>query len=72
MIKKHKIHIKHKIHHPIGKHIFAKNGVHFDIPKIVNDCPKSILDKLNTHSFQGFSRYTGYIKTHLLQSYQKN
>ncbi len=36
-----------------------KNCVRFDIPKIVNNCLNSILDKTNTHSLQGFS---GYIK----------
>ncbi len=61
--------IKHNIHHPIAKHIFAKNCVHFGIPRIVNDCPNSILDKINTHSLQGFSVY---MKTHFLQSYQQN
>ncbi len=40
----HKTHIKHNIHHPIAKHIFAKNSVCFGIPRNVNDCPNSILD----------------------------
>ncbi len=55
--------IKHNIHHPIAKHIFSKSCVRFGIPRIVNDCPNSILDKINTHSFQTFSVY---IKTHFL------
>ncbi len=62
-------HIKHNIDHPIAKHIFAKNFIRFGIPRIVNDCPNSILDKINTHSLHGFS---GHIKTHFLQSYQEN
>ncbi len=61
--------IKHKIHNPIGKHVFSKNCLMFDIPKIVNNCPNSILDKINTHSLQGFS---GYIKTNYLQCYLEN
>ncbi len=61
--------IKHKIHNPFGKHVFTKNCVQFDIPRIVNNCPISILDKINTHSLQGFS---GYIKTNYLQCYQEN
>ncbi len=61
--------LKHNIHHPIGKHVLAKNCVCFDIPKIVNDCPNSILDKINIHSLQGFS---GYIIAHFLPSYQEN
>ncbi len=50
----HHTRIKHNIHHPIGKHFFAKskNSVHFDIPKIVNGCPISILDKINTQSLR--------------------
>ncbi len=57
---------KNNIHHPIDKHAFAKNCVRFDIPRIVNNCPNCIIDKINTHSLQGFS---GYIKAHFLQSY---
>ncbi len=53
--------IKHNIHHPIGKHHFAKNSVHFDIPRIVNNCTHCISDKINTDSLHGFP---GYIKTH--------
>ncbi len=63
----HNTRIKHNIHHPIAKHIFAKNCVLFGIPRIVNDCPNSILDKINTHSLHCI-----YIKTHFLQSYQEN
>ncbi len=61
--------IKHKIDNPTGKNIFTKNCVQFDIPKIVNNCPNSILDKTNTHSLHSFS---GYIKTNYLECYQKN
>ncbi len=65
----HNTRIKHDIHHPIAKHIFAKNYVRFGIPRIVNDCPNSILNKINTHILHGFSVY---IKTHFLKSYQEN
>ncbi len=51
----HDTRIKHNIHHPTGKHVFAKNCIRFDIPRIVNNCPISILDKINTHSIQGYS-----------------
>ncbi len=60
----HDTRIKHKIQNPIGKQVFTKNCVRFDIPKIENNCPNSILDKINTHSLQGLSRY---IKTNYLQ-----
>ncbi len=49
----HDTHIKHKIHNPIGKHAFTKNCVRFNIPRIVNYCSNSILDKINTHSLLG-------------------
>ncbi len=61
--------IKHNIYHPIAKHIFTKNSVRFGIPRIVNDCPNSILDQIKTHSLHCFSVY---IKTHFLQSHQEN
>ncbi len=56
----HDTHIKDNIHHPRDKHVFAINCVHFDILRIVNNCPNSMLDKINTHIIQG---YSGYIKT---------
>ncbi len=62
-------HINHNIHHPRGKHVFAKNCVRFDIPRIVNNCPNSILDQINTHNIQG---YSGYMKTYFLQTYKDN
>ncbi len=65
----HDTHIKHHIHHLRGIHVFAKNCVRFDIPRIVNNCPNFILDKISTPSIHGFS---GYIKTHFLQSYKEN
>ena len=61
--------IQYNIHQPIVKHTFAKNCLRFDIPKIVNNTPNCILDKIHTDSLQGFS---GYIKAHILQSYQKH
>ncbi len=51
--------IQHNIHRPRDKHVFAKNCVRFDIPRIVNNCPNSILNKINTDSIQD---YSGYIK----------
>ncbi len=53
--------IKHNIHHPIAKHIFAKSCVCFGIPRIVNYCPNSILEKINTYSLHSFSVYIKYI-----------
>ncbi len=61
--------IQYNIHQPIVKHTYAKNCLRLDIPKIVNNTPKSILDKMHTHSLQGFS---GYMKEYILKSYQVN
>ncbi len=58
--------IKHNTHHPIAKHIFAKNCVHFGIPRIVNDCPNSISDKINTIQLLCIYKNT------FLQWYQEN
>ncbi len=65
----HATRIQHNIYEAKTNHMFAKNCVCFDIPKIVNMTPNFILDKIHTHSLQGFS---GYIKAHILQSYQKH
>ncbi len=65
----HATHIQHNIHEAKTNHIFVKNCVCFDIPKIVNVTPNSIPDKIHTHSLQGFSEY---IKAHILQSYQEH
>ncbi len=46
--------IKHKINNPIRKHVFTKNCVWFDIPKIVNNCPNSTLDKQTLTAFRAF------------------
>ncbi len=64
----HATRISHKIHQPICKHAFAKGCISSDIKLIVNNCPHSILDQIFTHSRKGFS---GYIKTHFLQSYRE-
>ncbi len=40
----HDTHFKHNIHHPRGKHVFAKNCVRYDIHRIINNCPNSILN----------------------------
>ncbi len=50
----HATHIQHNIHEAKTNHTFAKNCVCFDIPKIVNVTPNSILDKIHNHSLQGF------------------
>ncbi len=65
----HATRIQHNIHEVKTNHTFAKHCVRFDILKIVYVTPNSILDKIHTHSLQGFS---GYIMAHILQSYQEH
>ncbi len=60
--------IQHNIHQPKTNHHFAKYCVCFDEPSVINSSPKAILDKIDTHSLQSFTRY---IKDYILQSYQQ-
>ncbi len=47
--------IQHNIHEAKTNHTFAKKKLCFDIPKIVNVNPNSMLDEIHTHRFRGFS-----------------
>ncbi len=38
-------------------HKYTKNCIRNSLPKIVNDAPKCITDKVETHSLQGFGNY---------------
>ena len=57
----------HDIHQPLAKHDFAKKCLRVYLPRTINNTSDSILDKINTHSLQGFSMY---IKRYLLKNYQ--
>ena len=39
------------------KHEFAKKTLNYNLPYTINNTPHIIKDKVNTHSFQGFSIY---------------
>ena len=55
--------------HVIGtKHEFAKNCIRHDVIKTVNSTPDCILDKIDTHSLNGYARY---IKHYILSSYHE-
>ena len=56
------------IHRSLAKHEFAKKCIRFHLPHVINSTPNIILDKINTHSLQGFAYY---IKKYMLQSYQE-
>ena len=39
------------------KHEFAKKDLNYNLPKLINDTPERVKDKINTHSLQGFINY---------------
>ena len=44
--------------HPFKvKHEFAKKCLKYNLPKLINDTPERVKDKINTHSLQGFINY---------------
>ena len=59
---------QHNIHQPLARHEYAKKCIRFDLPKIINDTPSHILDKITTHSLNGFS---WYVKQQMLDSYSE-
>jgi hypothetical protein len=52
---------------PPSRHAFVKHSIRFRIPSIFNSLSASIKEKLNTHSYQGFSRY---VKNHIIDTYE--
>ena len=40
------------------KHEFAKKCLKYYLPKLINDTPERVKDKINTHSLQGFINYS--------------
>ncbi len=49
-------------------HEYAKHCIRVNLPKVINSTPSEILDKIYTHSLQGF---TGYIKLKCITSYKE-
>ena len=56
------------MHQPFARHEYAKKCLRYDLPRIINNTPNIILDKVHTHSLQGFS---WYIKQYIIQNYQE-
>lgn len=52
---------------PPVKHEFAKNSINFSIPKIYNNYHENIINKINTHSYQGFINYA---KSKIIELYE--
>jgi hypothetical protein len=59
---------QHHIHPVRTRHEYAKKCIRYHLPKVINDTPAIILDKIDTHSLKGFANY---IKFSILQSYQQ-
>ncbi len=59
---------QHKIHLPLARHTYAQKCLRFDLPRIINNTPTIILDKIETHSLTGFS---WYIKQYIIGSYSE-
>ena len=51
------------------KHEFAKKTLKYNLPYTRNNTPHIVKDKVNTHSFQGFSLY---VKQYLIRKYNTN
>ncbi len=51
------------------KHEYARYSIRYHIPLIVNKSSHQNINKIDTHSLQGFSKY---IKIKILESYNKN
>ena len=46
------------------KHEFAKKCLKYNLPTLINDTPKRVKDKINTHSLKGFINYGRNDMTH--------
>ena len=57
---------RHDIHLNKTFHDYAKNCVRINLPKIVNNTPIEIIEKVETHSLHGFSVY---IKKKIIETY---
>ncbi len=51
------------------KHEYGRYCIRYRIPLIVNESPPAIINKIDTHSLEGFSKY---IKINILESYNKD
>ena len=60
---------RHKLHITRVKHEFAKRCIRYQLPSEINLTATLITDKINTHSFNGFSNYA---KTYMISKYPAN
>ena len=60
---------RHNLHITGVKHEFAKRCIRYQLTSEINLTPTLITDKINTHSFNGFSNYA---ETYLISKYPAN
>ncbi len=65
-IHNHNTQLSLKIHQLKTNHEYAQQCIRNNLPQIVNDTPKCITDKVETHSLQGFGNYA---KQYILKPY---
>ena len=51
---------RNQVHHGRPKHTFATKSLRYSLPILVNNTIPEIIDKINTHSLFGFSKYIKY------------
>ena len=56
----HNTRTRNQIHRDKVAHAFAVRSIRHNLPLVVNDTSPEILEKINTHSLQGFAGYTKY------------
>jgi hypothetical protein len=65
----HSTRIHDYVHTNRPEHEFARKCIRYSIPMIINNTPVEIIEKIHTHSLQGYAQY---IKTKILLSYEEN
>ena len=40
-----------------AKHEFAKRCLRYNLPHVINNTPKTVIEKIGTHNMQGFANY---------------
>ena len=51
------------IHTSVTRHEFAKMYLKYNLPRIINDTPELVLEKIVTHNLRGFAYYLKKILT---------
>ncbi len=57
---------RNNLHTGRPAHEYAKKSIRFNLPIVINNTSRQIIDKIDTHSLKGFS---GYVKQHTLSNY---